>query len=108
MTLTKCPKLGFTYTGASTRLTNFKSETCCPKQNSVIYSYSVTLDLYFESGNNFIVKCFWWPNLFYKGYLSFFEDDNVTIALMLDKAQSTEKEDPLGRPNVLIDKTFET
>lgn len=51
---------------------------------------------------------FWWPNLFYKGYLSFFEDDNVTIALMLDKAQSTEKEDPLGRPNVLIDKTFET
>lgn len=57
MTLTKCPKLGFTYTGASTRLTNFKSETCCPKQNSVIYSYSVTLDLYFESGNNFIVKC---------------------------------------------------
>lgn len=52
MTLTKCPKLGFTYTGASTRLTNFKSE------NSGIYSYSVTLDLYFESGNNFIVKCY--------------------------------------------------
>lgn len=52
MTLTKCPKLGFTYTGASTRLTNFKSE------NSGIYSYSVTLDLYFESGKNFIVKCY--------------------------------------------------
>lgn len=51
---------------------------------------------YLKSGDNFKVKCYE-ISIFYKGYLSLFEDDEVTVILMHDKAQSAGEDDPLGR-----------